>query len=152
MEVVFAPFFQMIDLDKATVAFFGDENTSLDVTTTGDTARFTAAAALEPSAIPGPFGIVGDRVTPASLAALLTEVKGKPFRLVRRGSIADLESWIASEQEAGRAMEWPTIGAQYAWAMMSGKARITDPVNARYPDIVTTSAAKFLRSFSGTHS
>ncbi len=151
MEVVFAPFFQMIDQEKATVSFFGDADTPLDVTTTPDTARFTAAAALETKAIPGPFGLAGDVVTPAGLAAVLSEIKGKPFQLVRRGSITDLEGWIKGEQRAGRAMAWPTIGAQYAWAMMSGKARISDSVNARYPQITVTKAAEFLRSFTGRH-
>jgi hypothetical protein len=42
-------------------------------------------------------------------------------------------------------MAWPTIGAQYAWAMMSGRARIDNPVNARYPGVNTTRAAQFLK-------
>jgi hypothetical protein len=42
-------------------------------------------------------------------------------------------------------MAWPTIGAQYAWAMMSGRARIEDPVNPRYPGVTTTKAEQFLQ-------
>jgi uncharacterized protein YbjT (DUF2867 family) len=145
MEITFAPFFQLIDLDKATVGYFGDAKTAFDVTTTADTARFTALAALENAAISGPFGVVGDVLTIEQLAAILSEIHNKPFTLQRKGSIADLEAWIKSEQTAGRGMAWPTLGAQYAWAMMSGRARIESPVNARYPSVITTKAREFLQ-------
>lgn len=145
MEVVFAPFFQPIDLDKATVGYFGDARTALDVTTTFDTASFTALAALETVAIAGRFGVVGDVITIEQLCATLSEIHNRPFTLRRKGSIEDLEAWIKSEQTAGRAMAWPTLGAQYAWAMMSGRARIDNPVNARYPSVTTTKVVQFLK-------
>ena len=148
MEVVFAPFFQIIDLETATVSYFGDAATAMDVTTTSDTARFTALAALEASPIPGPFGVVGDVVTIKQLCAILSQIHNKPFKLQRRGSIGDLEAWIRAEQTAGRALAWPTIGAQYAWAMISGRARIEDPVNALYPTITTTKTDQFLKQQS----
>jgi len=145
MEIVLAPVFQMVNLENATVGYFGDATTPMDVTTIADAARFTALAALEKAAIPGPFGVVGDCITAEQLCAALSAVHGKPFRLHRKGSIEDLESWIKAEQAAGRVMDWPTIGAQYAWAMMSGRARIDHPVNAHYPGISTTTAAQFLK-------
>jgi uncharacterized protein YbjT (DUF2867 family) len=146
MEVVFAPFFQLVDLENATVGYFGDAATALDVTTTADTARLTALAALEAAAIPGPFGVVGDVVTIEQLCATLSQIHDKPFKLHRKGSIEDLEGWIKAEQASGRATAWPTIGAQYAWAMMSGRARIDNPVNARFPGVATTTAAQFLKA------
>jgi hypothetical protein len=39
MEIVFAPYFQLIDLEKAAVGYFGDAETALDVY---DTGRFHA--------------------------------------------------------------------------------------------------------------
>jgi uncharacterized protein YbjT (DUF2867 family) len=148
MEVVLAPFFHLINQQEATVGYFGESSMPLDVTTTADTARFAAIAALEDRAIPGSFGIVGDVITVEQPQGILSKTHAKPFALVRKGSIADLESWIKTEQAEGRAMAWPTIGAQYAWAMMSGRARITEPVNAGYPNVVTTSASEFLERAS----
>jgi uncharacterized protein YbjT (DUF2867 family) len=145
MEVVLSAVFQMVDIENATVGYFGDADTLYDLTTTPDTARFTALAALETSPIPGHFGVVGDVITVEQLATTLSEVHGKSFSLKRKGSIGDLEGWIKSEQEAGRAMAWPTLGAQYAWAMMSGRARVENPVNAHYPKMSTTSVAAFLK-------
>lgn len=145
MEVVFAPFFQMIDIEKSTVAYFGDSRTPIDVTTIADTAHFTAMAALEHSPIPGPFGVVGDVVTADSLCRLLSDIHQKAFSLINKGSIAELKNWIEAEQAAGRGKVWPTIGAQYMWAMMSGRARVTNPVNARYPSISSIKADEFLR-------
>jgi len=145
MEVVFAPFFQIIDIEKSTVAFYGDSRTPIDVTTIADTAHFTALAALEDSPIPGPFGVVGDVVTADSLCNLLSDIHQKPFSLINKGSIANLKHWIETEQVSGRSMVWPTIAAQYMWAMMSGKARVTDPVNVKYPSISPIKADEFLK-------
>ncbi len=145
MDIVFAPFFQIIDFDKATVGFFGEPDQEFDVTTVADTARFVATVAMEERPIAGPFGVVGDKVSSTRLVELLSQTHGRPFQLFRKGSISDLEAWIAKEQQAGRAHEWSTIGAQYQWAMMSGAARITDPLNARYPEIEPTSVAAFLQ-------
>jgi uncharacterized protein YbjT (DUF2867 family) len=141
MEIVFGPMFQMVDREKATVSYFGDANTVLDVTITADSAAMTAKAALSDTAIPGPYSFAGDVMTIADLAGTLSAVDGKDYTLVRRGSIADLEGYIASEQAAGRAMAWPTLGAQYAWAMMSGRARLTDIVAA---DFAPVTIAEFL--------
>jgi hypothetical protein len=84
-------------------------------------------------------------VTIEDLRGLLSVIHKKPFGLVHKGSISDLEAWIAAGQSEGRGMDWPTIGAQYAWAMMSGRSRITDPVNVRYPSFVIPKAGEFLQ-------
>jgi uncharacterized protein YbjT (DUF2867 family) len=141
MEIVFGPMFRLVDRDKATVNYFGDADTVFDVTTTADAAAATAIAALHDAPIPGTFAYAGDMLTVAQLSETLSAVNGKPYMLVKRGSIADLEGYIAGEQAAGRAMAWPTLGAQYAWAMMSGRARLTDvqPVG-----FTPTSAKDFL--------
>jgi uncharacterized protein YbjT (DUF2867 family) len=141
MEIVFSPQFQLVDHAAATVRYFGDPDLEFDVTTIADSAAFTAQAALETSAIPGPYAFAGAVETFTGLAATLTAVHGKPYALVRRGSVADLEGYIASEQAAGRGMTWPTLGAQYAWAMMSGRARLTDPIT---PGFTPTTIRQYL--------
>jgi uncharacterized protein YbjT (DUF2867 family) len=141
MEIVFGPMFQLVDREKATVSYFGDADTMFDVTTTADAAAITAQAALSDAAIPGPYSFAGDVMTIADLAETLSAVDGNEYALVHRGSVANLESYIASEQAAGKAMAWPTLGAQYAWAMMSGRARLTDVVDA---DFTPATVAQFL--------
>jgi hypothetical protein len=121
--------------------YFGDADMAFDVSTIADSAAVTAQAALETSAIPGAYAFAGAVETIAGLAATLSEVQGKPYKLVRRGSVADLEGYIAGEQAAGRGMTWPTLGAQYAWAMMSGRARLTDTITS---DFTPTTISQYL--------
>jgi uncharacterized protein YbjT (DUF2867 family) len=141
MEIVFSPQFQLVDHTDATVRYFGDAEMAFDVTTIADSAAIAAQAALETAAIPGPYNFAGAVETFTGLAATLSAVQGKSYTLVRRGSVADLEGYIAGEQAAGRGMTWPTLGAQYAWAMMSGRARLTGTAS---PDFTPTSIAQFL--------
>jgi NmrA-like family len=141
MEIVFSPQFQLVNHEKATVNYFGDSDMLFDVTTIADSATFAAQAALSTKPIPSAYAFAGETQTITGLAQALSEVKAKPYALVRRGSIADLEAYIASEQAAGRGMTWPTLGAQYAWAMMSGRARLTD---IQTVDFTPTSIRQFL--------
>lgn len=132
MEIVFSPQFQLVSHADATVRHFGEAETPFDVTTIADSAAIAAEAALAPNAVPGPYAFAGEVQTFAGLAKALTAVRGTPYTLVRRGSVGDLERHIAAEQAAGRGMAWPTLGAQYAWAMMSGRARLTERVGASF--------------------
>jgi nucleoside-diphosphate-sugar epimerase len=141
MEIVFGPQFQLVHADKAEIAYFGDADTLFDVTTIADAAAFAAQAALHKGAIPGPFAFAGETASFTDLAQILTDVRGATYRLMHRGAVADLEAYIAGEQAAGRAMTWPTLGAQYAWTMMSGQAQLTQKVT---PDFTPMRIHEFL--------
>ncbi|WP_225772080.1 NmrA family NAD(P)-binding protein [Inquilinus sp. Marseille-Q2685] len=142
-EVVIAPFFQVFDLEAGKVSYWGDGDAVFDVTTVADTALYTAAAALDPDLPRGKLSVAGDQITMNQAIAAAEKAFGRRFEVRQLGTVAELERWIANTRSAN-ADFWAPIAAQYQWAMVSGKAKLTDLGNSRYPDIVPTSFADFL--------
>ncbi|MGK6317173.1 NmrA family NAD(P)-binding protein [Neorhizobium sp. DT-125] len=142
-EVVLAPFFQVFDLDAGTASYWGDGDTVFDVTTVADTARYTAAAALDADLPSGKLSVAGDQITMKQAIATAEKAFGRQFEARQLGTVADLERWIA-DTEAANADFWAPIAAQYQWTMVSGKAKLTDLSNTRYPEIKPTSFIDFL--------
>jgi len=62
------------------------DNNIVDFTSIDDTAAFTAAAALDPSA-PRFLRIAGERISARGLVSAASEVTGETFRLFRAGGM-----------------------------------------------------------------
>ena len=77
---------RLLDMKAQTVNYWGDPDQKLDYTTMADAAAFTAAAALDPEA-PEIVRVAGQTVTARELAAIASELTGKPFALHSDGSI-----------------------------------------------------------------
>src|ERR1035437_3051247 len=75
------------------VLYWGDAAQRMDFTTMDDTAAFTASAALDPST-PRILRIAGDQVSARELTAVMSEVTGKKFRLLRAGGLGMLGTLI----------------------------------------------------------
>jgi uncharacterized protein YbjT (DUF2867 family) len=117
------------------VVYWGDADQRLDFTTMGDTAEFTAAAALDDSA-PRFLRIAGDRCSARELAEAASLVTGKRFRLFRAGSLGRLEKLIKVTRTVvpgSRAVYPPWQGMQYLHNMFSGRGRLDPLDNERYP-------------------
>jgi uncharacterized protein YbjT (DUF2867 family) len=142
-EVVIAPFFQVFDLTAGTANYWGDGDTLFDATTIADTALYTVAAALDASLPSGKLSVAGDQITMKQAITAAEQAFDRPFAARQVGTLADLEKWIA-DTKATNPDFWAPIAAQYQWAMVSGKAKLTNLANARYPEIVPTSFADFL--------
>ena len=70
----------MISFRLRRVLYWGDGDQRLDFTTKGDTAAFTASAALDPST-PRFLRIAGDQLSARELATVVSEVTGERFSL-----------------------------------------------------------------------
>jgi len=70
-----------------------DADQQLDFTAMDDTAKFTAAAALD-SSTPRFLRIAGNRISARELVEAVSEVAGKKFRLFRAGGLRRLASLI----------------------------------------------------------
>jgi len=128
------------------VLVWGSADQPLDFTTVADTAAFTAAAALD-AATPRFLRIAGDRCSARQLAEAVSRVTGKPFRLLRGGSLARLERLIAVARvlAPGRhALYPPWQGMQYLRDMFSGRGALDPLDNHRYPELRWTSVEEFL--------
>ena len=129
------------------VVYWQDPDATFALTTKDDTAAFTAAAALDPDA-PRDLHVAGTEASARSLAALMTELTGHRYKLLRAGSLRRLERLTAVTkrlfpQSAEVFPAWQ--GMQYLHNVFEGRAPSAPIDNARYPDIRWTPVREVLR-------
>jgi len=130
------------------VLYWGENpNQLIDFTTMDDTAAFTAEAALDASA-PPVLRIAGEQISAAGLAVVASEVVGRPFRLLRGGSLARLQRIIRITRVLTPSSETPFPvwqGMQYLYCMFEGSGMLTRLDNQRYPNLQWTSVHTLLQ-------
>lgn len=130
------------------VLYWGqDPKQMIDFTTIDDTAAFTAEAALDPHA-PPILRIAGEQITAAGLAQAASEVSGKPFRLLRGGSLRRLQRIIKITRTLTPRSDAPFPvwqGMQYLYCMFEGSGMLTPLDNDRYPHLHWTGVRTVLR-------
>ena len=128
------------------VLYWGSADQRMDFTTIDNTAAFTACAALDTST-PRFLHIAGDRISARELAAVLSEVTGKEFRLFRAGGLGILGTLIkvARTVAPGEKELYPAWqGMQYMRNMFDGRAKLDPLDNNRYPSIRWTTVRDVL--------
>ena len=130
------------------VLCWGDPDQAMDWTTIADTARYTAAAALDPTT-PRYLRIAGEELTARGLAELMTELTGRRHGILRPGGLAMLGAMIrmtrAFTPDKGELYPaWQ--GMQYMHNMYSGTAKFERLDNDRYA-IPWTKARDVLGAF-----
>ena len=116
------------------ILYWGDADQPLDFTTKDDVADYAAAAALDQEA-PRWLRIAGDSVSPRDLAALMTELSGRRYRLLRAGGIGLLGVLIAVARTLTPRSDAPFPawqGMQYLRDMASGRGQLIGLDNDRY--------------------
>ncbi len=119
------------------VLYWGNEDQRMDFTTMDNTAAFTASAALDAST-PRFLRVAGDQLSARELAAVVSEVTGKEFRLLRAGGLITLDTLIkiARAVAPGERKLYPAWqGMQYMRNMFDGRAKLEPLDNDRYPNI-----------------
>jgi nucleoside-diphosphate-sugar epimerase len=119
----------------------------MDFTAMDDVAAFTAAAALDDRA-PRYLRIAGNEASARDLAALATEVTGKPFHLLRAGGLRRLERLILLLRAVGGedTLYPPWQGMQYMHNMFSGLPKLAPLDNDRYPGLRWTPLRQLLEA------
>jgi nucleoside-diphosphate-sugar epimerase len=128
------------------VLYWGNAEQRMDFTTMDDTAAFTASAALDPST-PRILRIAGDELSARQLAAVVSEVTGTKFRLLRAGGLGTLRVLIkvARTVAPGKKELYPAWqGMQYMRNMFDGRAKLEPLDNDRYPGMRWTTARDVL--------
>ena len=125
---LFMPGMGTIDLEKATISFFGDGDRPIDVTSVEDTARMTARVALDRNVPAGKFAFAGDHVSLRQAGEIVAARTGRALKPVSLGSEADLRGAMAAADPQKRLM------LAYLLYMLTGEAALTDMQNDRYPD------------------
>ena len=137
----------LLNFKDQTVGYWDDANWRIDFTTMDDTAAYTAAAALEAST-PRVLRIASFQISPQEVVAVAEQALGKPFKLVRIGTRAELAASNRQQRAAqpeGEHELYPRWQqSQYMLSMFSVQNEPLD--NDRYPGLSWTSAAEVLRA------
>ncbi len=139
-DAVVAGFMGLYHREAGAIRHWGDANAKLDWTTWEDTARFTAAAALDDRNVPAQFFISGDRKSVSELAVELRKAR-REVSVESLGSIEDLKRHLAMTREKEPANMHAWLPLMYALGMFEGKAALGPLENGRYPEIQAESLA-----------
>ena len=123
------------------ILYWGNPQQKMDFTTMDDTAAFTAKVAMD-EASPRYLRIAGDQLNVKEIAAIMTELSGKKYGLIKAGGVGFLnmmikigKTFVPAENDLYPAWQ----GMQYMRDMIEGRVDITNHDNNRYPDIKWTS-------------
>jgi nucleoside-diphosphate-sugar epimerase len=135
-------FLGMLDAERGVVRYWGDGKTPIDWTTWEDTARFTAAAALDEQPVPERLWVSGDRLDVLQFADAWEAAHGKRLERQRLGSLDELAQEIGRRlaAEPRNMMAW--LPLMYARGVYGGQALLGPSHNARYPRIRTETVAQ----------
>ena len=144
-EMLRQPFFGLVDWESARVTHWGAADQPYDFTTTDDTARYVAAAALSETPVDGPFRVAGDTKSPAEIASIAGYVAERPFDLVQLGDVPALRAMIEKLRAESPDNPYGWVGLQYHLAMASGAGKLTGLANDHFPSVAPASVEAFLR-------
>ncbi|MEV5574182.1 NmrA family NAD(P)-binding protein [Spirillospora sp. NPDC052269] len=143
---VMVGFMGLVDWDRGTLAHWGDPDQPLDMTSVPDTAAFTAAVALDPTAV-GTFRFAGEVLSMRQFHEAVQGGSGRTLELLHLGTADELRAEI-ERQAAQTENPFEYVGLQYQWSMVTGKGRFDVLDNDRYPQVKPTSVAEFVRKSS----
>lgn len=135
--------------NRKRVLYWGNANQLMDFTTVGDTAAYTAAAALD-QGTPRFLRIAGDQISARGLATVASEITGEQFKLFRPGGLGAFNVIIKvlrTFMPAKDNLYPPWQGMQYLRDMLSGEAKLEPLDNQRYSHIRWTTVKESLANF-----
>lgn len=128
-------FLGLLDAEQGVVRYWGDGTTPIDWTTWEDTARFTAAAALDDRKVPAHLFVSGQRADVLSFAKAWEAAHGKALRLERLGSLAELQAETSRRLATEPANMYAWLPLMYARGVFEGQALLGPTHHAIYPEI-----------------
>lgn len=142
-DVMFG-FIRVVDPQARTAYVWGDGDQPMDFTTYADTARYTAALAVDERPAPRVFGAVGDTKTFPQVVQAYEEATGKTLNVERLGSLDDLDRRI-DELQLGGAAFTQFLPLMYYRAQLNGDGRLKEVMNDRYPEIEPLTVSDYVR-------
>jgi uncharacterized protein YbjT (DUF2867 family) len=143
MDNVGTPYMPQFNFDNGTFEYWGDGETPLDFTTTDDTAKYVAEAVSDPNLVNTALEVAGEVLTMKQLLAAYEEATGKKLQEKQLGSVEDLKAWIEQKKpSADSPVEY--VPQQYEYTMVSGKGKLDNIQNSRYPNIKPLTVRQYL--------
>lgn len=143
MDNIGTPYAAQFNFDNSTFEYWGDGETPLDYTTTDDTAKYVAEAVSDPDLANTALEVAGEVLTMKQLLAAYEEATGKKLQEKRLGSVEDLKAWIDQKKPSAKSpVEY--VPQQYEYVMVSGKSKLDNIQNFRYPNIKPLTVRQYL--------
>lgn len=139
----FITYMPLFDLEHQTFQYWGDGETPLDFTTTDDTAKYVAEAVSDPGLANTALEVAGDTLTSKQLKATYEGATDTKLTEKSLGSITEMQAWITAKKASASSLE-EYIFHQYIYAMVSGKGKLDQIGNDRYPHIKPLTIKQFL--------
>lgn len=137
-------FIRIIDPEAQTAYVWGDGDQPMDFTTYADTARYTAALAVDERPAPRVFAAAGDTKTFPQIVRAYEEASGKELKVERLGSLDDLDRRIEELQQGG-AHFTQFLPLMYYRAQLNGDGRLEEVMNVRYPEIKPLTISEYVQ-------
>ena len=143
MDIIPTPFMPEFDLENNVFRYWGDGDTAVDMTTTEDTAKYTAEAVSDASLVNTALEVAGETLTMKQLQSAYEAATGKKLETKHMGSVTDLESWIENKKQTAESpLEY--IPQQYEYVMVSSKGKLDNIQNSRYPHIKPLTVKQYI--------
>jgi nucleoside-diphosphate-sugar epimerase len=137
-------FLGAIDLNGKAAYLWGDGNQPMDFTTMEDTARYAAEVTVDEADPPGVFSVAGDVLTFHELVRAYETASGSRLRVEQQGSLADLSARIAQRMKDAPENMMAYLPLMYYRAMLSGKGKLQELMNGRYPNVRCTTVQEYV--------
>lgn len=141
-------YIRLIDPQTRTAPVWGNGQIATEFTTYADTARYTAAVAVDSRPTGRTFRVCGDRMNLAQFTDAYEAATGQAVTIVHEGGLADLDERIAELQRGGMQNFFTYLPLMYRRAQLHGWGALGDVDNARYPEIHPTTVAEYLADWA----
>ena len=138
-------FLGLFDAEKRALRYWGDGKALIDWTTWEDTARFTAAAATDDTAVPRHLFVAGDRMDALTFAKTWEDVRGEALTVERLGSLEELSAELQRRLSSDPQNMYAWLPLMYARGVFEGQALLGALQNQRYPQIKPETVAQAIR-------
>ena len=143
IDILPTPYMPEFDLENGVFQYWGDGDTPVDMTSTEDTAKYTAEVVSDTSLVNTALEVAGESLTMKQLQAAYESATGKKLETKHLGSVTDLKSWIENKKQTAESpVEY--IPQQYEYVMVSSKGKLDNIQNSRYPHIKPLTVKQYI--------
>jgi nucleoside-diphosphate-sugar epimerase len=135
-------FLGLFDEQARVMRYWGDGKTPIDWTTWEDTARFTAAAAIDEAKVPAHLFVAGDRIDVLTFAKTWESIKGEKLTVERLGSLEELNAELQKRLSQDPQNMYAWLPLMYARGVFEGQALLGPLQNGRFPTIKAETVAQ----------
>ncbi|KAJ9612969.1 hypothetical protein H2200_002910 [Cladophialophora chaetospira] len=147
IEAILTTFMGVLDVEAKKIRYWGTGDEPWDMTSTDDTARFTAEVACDES-VSGVLKVRGDSKSIKEMARVLETQYGVRFTFENLGSLDELRKTMTLARKETPDEPWKWLGMHYNYFTIDGSTLLGVPDNEKYPNLKVDDLATFCKRYS----